>query len=100
MVWMAWYFCRVIGLFKNSMVSGVLLLCVAVLGTVGFEDGVLAQRRRAPRVIQLEEIHIEGKVQKPNAFYVLNRSNIGYEVLDLRTSFVREIRRSVRRSPF
>ena len=33
---------------------------------------VLAQgaKRRQPRVIQLEEIVIEGRVQKPNAFYI------------------------------
>jgi hypothetical protein len=55
---------------------------------------------RAPRVIQLEEIRIEGRVQKPNAFYILNRSSIGYEVLDLRTSFTREIVRSVQDDPF
>ena len=62
-----------------------------------------AQDRRtrgAPRVIQLEEIVIEGRVQKPNAFYILNRSQLGYEVMDLRTSFVREIVRSVQRDPF
>lgn len=57
-------------------------------------------QRRRPRVIQLDEIRIEGRVQKPNAFYILNRSNLGYEVLDLRTSFVREIARSVQRPPF
>ena len=62
--------------------------------------GEAQARRGQPRVIQLEEIHIEGTVQKPNAFYILNRSNLGYEVLDLRTSFVREIIRSVRREPF
>ncbi|MCB9661729.1 MAG: hypothetical protein R3B40_12220 [Polyangiales bacterium] len=56
--------------------------------------------RRQPAVIELEEIEIEGRVQKPNAFYILNRSNLGYEVLDLRTSFVREIVESVRREPF
>lgn len=55
---------------------------------------------RQPRVIQLEEIRIEGRVQKPNAFYILNRSSLGYEVLDLRTSFVREVIRSVQREPF
>lgn len=56
--------------------------------------------RRAPRVIQLDEIRIEGRVQKPNAFYILNRSNLGYEVLDLRTSFIREVVRTVQRDPF
>ncbi|MEM9191735.1 MAG: hypothetical protein AAGF12_21365 [Myxococcota bacterium] len=58
------------------------------------------ERRGSPRVIQLDEIRIEGRVQKPNAFYILNRSNLGYEVLDLRTSFVREIVRSVQQEPF
>lgn len=56
--------------------------------------------RRAPRVIQLEEIRIEGRVQKPNVFMLLNRSNLGYEVLDLRTSFLREVVRTVQRDPF
>jgi hypothetical protein len=58
------------------------------------------QGGRRPRVIQLDEIRIEGRVQKPNAFYILNRSNLGYEVMDLRTSFVREVVRSVQRDPF
>ena len=56
--------------------------------------------KRAPKVIELEEIKIEGRVQKPNAFYILNRSSIGYEVLELRTSFVQEVVRAVRKDPF
>jgi hypothetical protein len=63
----------------------------------------LAQQKkpaRAPKVIQLEEIKIEGRVQKPNAFYILNRSNIGYEVMELRTSFLQEVVRSLRDEPF
>lgn len=59
-----------------------------------------AKKKRKPRVIELEEIRIEGRVQKPNAFYILNRSNIGYEVMDLRNEFLREIVRSVQRKPF
>ncbi len=65
---------------------------------------VLAQSRgrsgRAPRVIQLDEIRIEGRVQKPNAFYILSRSSIGYEVLDLRTSFTRGVVRAAQSEPF
>lgn len=56
--------------------------------------------RRAQRVIRLEEITIEGRIQKPNAFFVLQRSNLGFAVLDLRTTFVQEIIRSVGREPF
>ena len=62
----------------------------------------VAQKKpaRAPKVIQLEEIKIEGRVQKPNAFYILNRSNIGYEVMELRTTFLQDVVRSVRNEPF
>jgi hypothetical protein len=73
------------------------LICVSASASVHAQD---KKRQRAPKVIQLEEIKIEGRVQKPNAFYILNRSNIGYEVLELRTSFVQDIVRSVRREPF
>lgn len=73
---------------------------LVVLVTLG-SGSVLAQRARgAPRVIQLDEIRIEGRVQKPNAFYILNRSSIGYEILELRESFTREILRSVQSEPF
>jgi hypothetical protein len=55
---------------------------------------------RAPHVITLDEFRIEGRVQRPNAFYILNRSSSTYQVLDLRTTFVREIIRSVQGEPF
>ena len=58
------------------------------------------KKARLPKVIQLEEVRIEGRVQKPNAFYILNRSTLGYEVMDLRTSFVREVVRSVQSEAF
>ncbi len=79
--------------------SGVALTFMA-LNAVAPDDAAAQPPRRQPAVIELEEIEIEGRVQKPNAFYILNRSNLGYEVLDLRTSFIREIVESVRREPF
>jgi hypothetical protein len=80
-------------------------LCLACLGVCALLPQMAsaqaqAKSKRAPKVIQLEEIKIEGRVQKPNAFYILNRSNLGYEVLDLRTSFVRDIVRSVQSDAF
>ena len=55
---------------------------------------------RQPKVVQLEDIVIESEVQKPTAFYILNRSSLGYEIMDLRTSFIDEIVRSAQRDPF
>jgi hypothetical protein len=76
------------------------------VGMLASANGARAQAKagsaggRKPKVIQLEEITIEGRVQKPNAFYILNRSNLGYEVLDLRTSFLRDVVKSVQKEPF
>ena len=81
---------------RASIVLLALFLVATSMGTA------LAQgaKKRQPRIIQLEEIVIEGRVQKPNAFYILNRSNLGYEVLELRTSFLRKVVRSVQKEPF
>lgn len=71
-----------------------------LIGLVSAAAVAQQKPKRAPKVIQLEEIKIEGRVQKPNAFYILNRSNLGYEVMDLRTSFIRDIVRSVQTDTF
>ena len=78
------------------------ILWVTACVLLGSPGGAEAQeaKKRQPRVIQLEEIVIEGRVQKPNAFYILNRSNLGYEVLELRTSFLREMLKTVQKEPF
>lgn len=78
--------------------SGLLVAATAL--AILLPVGLASAQRRQPKVIKLDEIRIEGRVQKPNAFYILNRSNLGYEVMDLRTSFVRDIIKSVQKDPF
>ena len=82
-----------------SITFSALAVSALLAGTASAQDKGSAAKRK-PKVIQLEEITIEGRVQKPNAFYILNRSNLGYEVLDLRTSFLRDVVKSVQRDPF
>lgn len=84
---------------KRALVPLGWWLLVGTLSMSSF-SAAAQSKRREPKVIQLEEIRIEGRVQKPNAFYILNRSQLGYEVMDLRTSFLRKIVRSVQNEPF
>lgn len=85
---------------SHVLVLGALAALTLSSMSAAAQDRGGAAGKRKPKVIQLEEITIEGRVQKPNAFYILNRSNLGYEVLDLRTSFLRDVVRSVQSDPF
>ena len=46
------------------------------------------------------EILIEGKIQKPEAFYVLQKSGINYDWHELKQDFVPRILDSVTKAPF
>jgi hypothetical protein len=46
------------------------------------------------------EIRIEGKIQKPEAFYVLQKSSINYEWTELKQEFLPKILESVQKPPF
>ncbi len=50
-----------------------------------------AQKKGKDGVIRLEETVIEGRVRKPNAFFIATRQGMVYEVMELRESFVDEI---------
>lgn len=77
--------------------AGLVLAALLLLGpAVARAEGA----RREGGVIRLEEITIEGRVQKPNAFYVLQRSSLGFEQREAEQSFVDEVVRSVDRDPF
>lgn len=48
----------------------------------------------------LDALVIEGKIQKPQVFYVLSRHKMKYEGLQLKKSFLAEIERSIQDNPF
>ncbi len=52
------------------------------------------------KVIRLEAITVEGRIQKPQAFYILQRSNLNFEELNRSTSLVPKVVQSVEKEPF
>ena len=52
------------------------------------------------KVIRLETLTVEGRIQKPEAFYVLPRSNLNFDELQKTESFVPKIEKSVQKDPF
>ena len=47
-----------------------------------------------------EEIRIEGKIQKPEAFFFYQKSSINYDWQELKRDFIPKILDSVSRAPF
>lgn len=75
------------------------VLAAATLGlfTVGWSSQAAAQDGG---VINLEETVIEGRIQKPEAFYILQHANLNYESLKAKPSFIPELLKSVEKEPF
>lgn len=59
-----------------------------------------AARSGGKKVIKLDTLTVEGRIQKPEAFYVLPRSNLNFDELQKSESFVPKIEKSVQRDPF
>ena len=51
-------------------------------------------------VIRLEAIKVEGRIQKPQAFYILQRSTLNFESLELKQSFIPKVLKSIDKEPF
>lgn len=101
--------------FHTSMLRHLAFAALSVslgtLGSLGFVSAAEAQqpaptpsranqRPPASRQIRIGEFKIEGQIQKPQAFYILQRSNLNFEGLELKNSFVPKIIKSVEQAPF
>lgn len=51
-------------------------------------------------VINLDETVIKGRIQKPEAFYVLQHANLNYKSLEPKPSFIPELLKTVKEEPF
>ncbi|HZW89265.1 MAG TPA: hypothetical protein VFF12_09325 [Myxococcaceae bacterium] len=57
-------------------------------------------RAGGKKVIKLDTLTVEGRIQKPEAFYVLPRSSLSFDELQKTESFVPKIEKSVQKDPF
>jgi hypothetical protein len=81
---------------KHKLISLSFGLLAGVAALVVGADPAAAQvKKSAGGIIRLEETVIEGRVQKPNAFFINTRQAMVYEVMELRESFVDEIPKAI-----
>jgi hypothetical protein len=73
-----------------------LALTLALLATA-------ASAQEAPKkkkVIRLDAITVEGRIQKPQAFYILQRSTLNFDELNRAETFVPKVEKSVEKDAF
>ncbi len=51
-------------------------------------------------VIRIDDITVEGRIQKPQAFYILQRSKLNYQGADRAATFLPRISKSLENDPF
>lgn len=75
----------------------LLALLATVVALVGLAAGpAQAQRKK----ITLEDLVIEGNIQKPEAFFILPRTNLNFADLERREDLKVRIIKSVEKAPF
>jgi hypothetical protein len=84
-------------LLTYVLVSCALVTSLATSTTAHAEEPV---KRKPAKVIELEAMVIEGKVAKPQVFYVLGRSRVQYENLKMQRVFVDRIIQGANKNPF
>ncbi len=76
-------------------------LAAAVL-TIG-PGLALAQQKKKPlpkKVLRLEEMKVEGRIQKPQAMFLMPRANLNYGDLERTEPFLPKISKAAEKEPF
>jgi len=70
--------------------------------SAGAQKAPAAQKRRpAPRkVLRLEEMKVEGRIQKPQAMFLMPRANLNYGELDRWEPVLPKVAQAVQKAPF
>lgn len=64
------------------------------------DDKDAAKKPAQKKVLRLEEFTVEGRIQKPQAFFILQRSNLNFDGADRNESFLPKIKKSCEKDPF
>ena len=59
------------------------------------------RKKQAPRkILRLEEMKVEGRIQKPQAMFLMPRANLNYGDLDRVEPLLPKVTRAVEKDPF
>lgn len=80
----------------SSFFSSAVIIGLGIAAIAMYDIGEV----HAQQVIEFEEIVVEGRIQKPEAFYILQHANLTYVPLTPQPSFLKELLESVENEEF
>ncbi len=81
---------------RRKVLGGFATAVLAAVALGAFSTPAHAQRKK----ITLEDLVIEGNIQKPEAFFILPRTNLNFADLERREDLKGRIIKSVEKAPF
>lgn len=82
-------------------VLGAVLTILVVAPARAQTPPVARDKKVAPRkILRLEEMKVEGRIQKPQAMFLMPRANLNYGELDRSEPFLPKVTQAVQQAPF
>ncbi len=82
------------------------LLFLSLISTAAFAQDASSgtttstSTAKKKKVIRLDAITVEGRIQKPQAFYILQRSTLNFDELNREESFVPKVEKTTEKDAF
>jgi len=73
---------------------------LTVLAVVLASTALAQAPAKKKKVIRLDAITVEGRIQKPQAFYILQRSTLNFDELNRAETFIPKVEKSVDKEAF
>lgn len=85
------------------MTPRLLVALAAAVLTIGPGFARAQQQKKKPpakKVLRLEEMKVEGRIQKPQAMFLMPRANLNYGDLERAEPFLPKVTRAAEKEPF
>ncbi len=76
------------------------ILCLFALPAFAQATSGGAAPVKKKKVLRLDVMTVEGRIQKPQAFYILQRSSLNFDELNRAETFIPKIEKSVEKDAF
>jgi hypothetical protein len=74
---------------------------LTILAVPARAESAADKKKAAPRkILRLEELKVEGRIQKPQAMFLMPRATLNFGDLDRSEPFLPKVTRAVEKAPF